>query len=50
MEKIPYKLTRSRRRTLGLELRPEGLVGRSPFRTTNRQIEYFVVQHREELE
>ena len=25
MEKIPYKLIRSRPKTLGLELRPEGL-------------------------
>ena len=47
MEKIPYKLIRSRRKTLGLELRPEGLIVRAPLRATNRQIEYFVGQHRQ---
>ena len=46
MEKIPYKLIRSRRKTLGLELRLEGLVVRAPLRATNEQIEYFVEQHR----
>ena len=45
MEKIPYKLTRSRRRTLGLELRPEGLIVRAPLRAANRQIEYFACQN-----
>ena len=45
MEKILYKLIRSRRKALGLELRPEGLVVRVPLRATNRQIEYFVEQH-----
>ena len=30
MEKIPYKLIRSRRKSLGLELRPEGLIVRAP--------------------
>lgn len=47
MEKIPYKLIRSRRKTLGLELRPEGLVVRAPLWATNEQIEYFVEQHRQ---
>ena len=47
MEKIPYKLIRSRRKSLGLELRPEGLIVRAPFRATNGQIEYFVEQHRQ---
>ena len=47
MEKIPYKLIRSKRKTLGLELRPEGLIVRAPFRATNGQIEYFVEQHRQ---
>ena len=47
MEKIPYKLIRSRRKTLGLELRPEGLVVRAPLRATNEQVEYFVEQHRQ---
>ena len=47
MEKIPYKLIRSRRKTLGLELRPQGLIVRAPLRATNRQIEYFVGQHRQ---
>ena len=46
MEKIPYKLIRSKRKTLGLELRPEGLIVRAPLRATNGQIEYFVEQHR----
>ena len=47
MEKILYKLIRSKRKTLGLELRPEGLIVRAPFRATNGQIEYFVEQHRQ---
>ena len=47
MEKISYQLIRSRRKTLGLELRPEGLIVRAPLRATNRQIEYFVEQHRQ---
>ena len=47
MEKILYKLIRSRRKALGLELRPEGLVVRVPLRAANRQIEYFVEQHRQ---
>ena len=47
MEKIPYKLIRSRRKTLGLELRLEGLIARAPLRATNGQIEYFVEQHRQ---
>ena len=47
MEKIPYQLIRSRRRTLGLELRPEGLIVRAPLRAANRQIESFVEQHRQ---
>ena len=47
MKKIPYKLIRSRRKTLGLELRPEGLVVRAPLRATNEQVEYFVEQHRQ---
>lgn len=48
MEKIPYKLIRSRRKTLGLELRTEGLVVCAPLRATNRQVEYNIVeQHRQ---
>lgn len=47
MEKIPYQLIRSRRRTLGLELRPQGLIVRAPLQATNRQIESFVEQHRQ---
>ena len=47
MEKIPYKLIRSRWKTLGLELRPEELSSCAPLRATNRQIKYFVEQHRQ---
>ena len=47
IEKIPYKLIRSKRKTLGLELWPEGLVVRAPLRATKGQIEYFVEQHRQ---
>ena len=47
MEKIPYQLIRSRRKTRGLELRPEGLIVRAPLRATKGQIEYFVEQHRQ---
>ena len=47
MEIIPYQLIRSSRKTLGLELRPEGLIARAPIRATKGQIEYFVEQHRQ---
>ena len=43
MEKIPYKLIRSRWKTLGLELRTEGLVVCAPLRATNRQVEYNII-------
>ena len=47
MEIIPYQLIRSSRKTLGLELRPEGLIIRVPLRATNRQVESFVEQYRQ---
>ena len=47
MEKIPYKLIRSRRKTLGLELRPEGLIVRAPLRASERQICDFLDQHQQ---
>ena len=47
MEKIPYKLIRSRRKTLGLELRPEGLIVRAPLRASERQICDFADQHQQ---
>ena len=45
MEILKYKLIRSKRKTLALELRPEGLIVRAPYRTANAQIEQFIRDH-----
>ena len=47
MEKTSYKVIRSRRKTLGMELRPEGLVIRAPLWASEGQIEDFLRQHRQ---
>ncbi len=40
-----YKVIRSARRTLALQLTPEGLTVRAPLRATDAQIERFVASH-----
>ena len=46
MEKLTYALVRSRRRTLALQVGPDGaLTVRAPLRCPNREIERFVAQH-----
>lgn len=47
MEEISYKVIRSRRKTLGLELCSEGLVVRAPIRASEEQIHSFVDRHRQ---
>jgi predicted metal-dependent hydrolase len=46
MEKLAYTLVRSRRRTLALQVEPDGaLTVRAPLRCSNRDIERFVALH-----
>lgn len=46
MEKLSYTLVRSRRRTLALQVEPDGsLTVRAPLRCPNREIERFVALH-----
>ena len=47
MDDITYELIRSRRKTLSLEMRPEGLLVRAPLRASERQIRSFVDRHRQ---
>ncbi len=42
---MEYRLIRSRRRTLGLEVRPEGVIVRAPLRATMKEINEFVVKN-----
>ena len=42
---IPYTLIRSRRKTLSLEVRPEGLIARAPLRMPKREIDAFILAH-----
>ena len=42
---MEYRLIRSRRRTLGLGVRPEGVIVRVPLRTTMKEIEEFVIKN-----
>ena len=42
---IPYTLIRSRRKTLSLEVRPEGLIARAPLRMPKREIDAFILVH-----
>ncbi len=45
MSNINYKLIRSNRKTLALEVKPEGLIVRAPSRTTITEIEGFISSH-----
>ena len=40
-----YKLIRSRRKTISLEVREEGLIVRAPNRTTKKEADDFVRRH-----
>ena len=42
---IDYKLIRSNRKTLALEMKPEGLIVRAPHRVTIAEIENFIIAH-----
>ncbi len=42
---MTYRLIRSNRKTMALELKPEGLIVRAPSRATQAQIEEFVRSH-----
>ena len=43
--KMEYRLVRSRRKTLSLEIKPEGLVARAPLRMPKREIDAFILSH-----
>ena len=43
---MDYTIKRSNRRTLALELTPDGLLVRAPRRATNAEIERFIAKHR----
>lgn len=47
---MDIKVIRSRRKTLSMALKPEGLVVRAPLRTSDRQIKQFIDSHRGWLE
>lgn len=47
MDDIAYKLIRSRRKTLSMEIRAEGLVVRAPLCASEQQIRDFVGHHRQ---
>ena len=41
MERLNYKLIRSKRRTIGLEIRPEGVLVRAPLKASQADIDGF---------
>ncbi len=47
---MKYTLIRSRRRTLGLEVRDEGIIVRAPIWATRSEIENFISSHRRWIE
>ena len=50
MDKIPYILRRSRRRTLAIKITPEGVWVYAPYRTDVLQIDRFVESKRSWIE
>ena len=46
MRNMDYRIIRSKRKTIGLEVRPEGVIVRAPFHTSDSDIERFVLQHK----
>lgn len=47
---IEYKLIRSRRKTIGLEVNFEGVLVRAPFYASQNDIDRFVTQHKDWIE
>ena len=43
--KMEYSLVRSRRKTLSLEITPEGLIARAPLRMPKKEIDAFILSH-----
>ncbi|MCR4838104.1 MAG: M48 family metallopeptidase [Eubacterium sp.] len=50
MESLKYKLIRSKRRTIGLEIRPEGVIVRAPMQATQADIDGFIREHLDWIE
>ena len=46
MKDLEYKLIRSRRKTISMEVNRDGILVRAPLRMTDSQISNFVFQHR----
>ena len=46
MENTDYRIIRSKRKTIGLEVRPEGVIIRAPYQTSDSDIQRFVLQHK----
>ena len=47
---VEYRLIRSKRRTLGLEVRPEGVIVRAPLRVSKAEINEFVLKNKAWIE
>ncbi len=47
---MDIKVIRSRRKTLSMSLKPEGLIVRVPLRTSDRQVRQFIDSHRDWLQ
>ena len=47
---MTYRVIRSNRKTLSMEMKPEGLIVRAPYGTSQRQIDAFVQAHRTWIE
>ena len=50
MERLNYKLIRSKRRTIGLEIRPEGVLVRAPLKASQADIDGFIGEHLDWIE
>lgn len=50
MKEIEYKVIRSKRKTLGMEVNAQGLLIRAPLKTTDAQIHTFIIQHKDWIE
>ena len=50
MESLKYKLIRSKRRTIGLEIRSEGVIVRAPMQATQADIDGFIREHLDWIE
>ena len=45
MDSLHYKLIRSKRRTIGIEIRPEGMIVRAPIKAAQADIDGFIRDH-----